>query len=93
MRWDPIRRLIYRAGLLMSFGFMAMFAGTAHANPVITIFTVSPPILAAMSSANRHCISITYDKNGNRITQADVLVTTTPTIWGSRTYGCFTWSE
>lgn len=93
MRWSSIRWSVRRTALLVSFGFMAMFAGHARANPIIVISTLSPPVLAAMLSANNHCIHITYDKNGNRLTQAGVPVTTTPTTWGSGTYGCFTWSE
>lgn len=93
MRWNPIRRSVCRTGLLVSFGFMAMSAGNAHANPMIAIFTVSPPILAAMSSANKHCIYMIYDKNGNRLSQVGIPVTTSPTAWGTGTYGCFVWSQ
>jgi hypothetical protein len=93
MRWNPTRRSIGRAGLLVSVGFMAISAGHVRANPIIGLSTLSPPVLAAMTSANKHCIHIAYDKNGNRLTQAGVPVTTTPTTWGSGTYGCFTWSE
>lgn len=93
MRWSQIRRYVCRTGLLVSFGFMAMSAGHARANPLIVISTLSPPILAATSSINKHCVYLTYDKNGNRLSQADVPVKTTPTTWGSGTYGCFTWSE
>ncbi|VAV97670.1 hypothetical protein MNBD_ALPHA04-539 [hydrothermal vent metagenome] len=93
MRWNQIEKFICRAVLFIGCSSMVMSAGNARANPMIAIFTVSPPIAAAISSANRHCISITYDKNGNRLAQAEASVTATPTTWGSGTYGCFTWSE
>lgn len=65
---------------------------TAHAHVAIVAMALQPPAAAvAMAGANSQCIAITYDKNGNRISQTVGNVTTTTTIWGSATYGCFIW--
>lgn len=93
MHWNMTQQFVHRMVLLIGCSSILMFGGKATANPVIVVSAISPPILAAMSSANYHCINIIYDKNGNRISQADVAVTTTSITWGSGTYGCFTWSQ
>jgi hypothetical protein len=52
----------------------------------------APATVLAMASTASLCISITYDKNGNRVLQTVGNVTTSATVWGSATYGCFVWN-
>ena len=37
------------------------------------------------------CVTFTYDKNGNRITQATAAPPASSPTWGSSSYGCFAW--
>ena len=77
-------------GILATLGF----PGTAHAQaPFLSVVINLQPLQTWVSTggASSLCISITYDKNGNRILQTVGNVTTGTTIWGSGTYGCFVW--
>jgi hypothetical protein len=67
--------------------------GIAKAQPAAPIVIMQSPatVAAAMASVNSLCITITYDKNGNRLSQSVANVTTSTTVWGSGTYGCFAW--
>jgi len=42
-------------------------------------------------AAPNMCLSFTYDKNGNRLTQTTAGVNA-QAVWGSSTYPCFVWS-
>ena len=42
-------------------------------------------------AAPNMCLSFTYDKNGNRLTQKTAGLNA-QAVWGSSTYPCFVWS-
>ena len=42
-------------------------------------------------AAPNMCLSFTYDKNGNRLTQTTAGLNA-QAVWGSSTYPCFVWS-
>jgi uncharacterized protein (DUF2252 family) len=44
------------------------------------------------SASQNLCISYTYDRNGNRLTQTSAPVETQQPVWGSSKYACFVWS-
>jgi hypothetical protein len=70
------------------------FPGTAQANtPFLNVVINLQPLQTWVSTAGASslCITISYDKNGNRILQTVGNVTPGTTIWGSGTYGCFVW--
>jgi len=74
------------------FGVSVFAVSPAMAQPAVVTMVMQPPAsIVAMASASSLCISITYDKNGNRVSQTVGNVTTSTTIWGSGTYGCFVW--
>jgi hypothetical protein len=73
-------------------GGLVFAVSPAMAQPAVITMVMQPPAsIVAMASATSLCITITYDKNGNRISQTVGNVTTNTTIWGSGTYGCFVW--
>lgn len=77
---------------LVIFGGLIVAISPAMAQPTVVTVVMQPPAsIVAMASASSLCITITYDKNGNRISQTVGNVTTNTTIWGSGTYGCFVW--
>ena len=39
------------------------------------------------------CVSYTYDQNGNRTLQTAATISSSSTVWGAGTYGCFMWSQ
>jgi YD repeat-containing protein len=47
----------------------------------------------AMASVTSQCTTLTYDKNGNRLSQTVAPMTSTTTTWGAATYGCFVWKQ
>jgi hypothetical protein len=81
--------------------FISFGSAAALSWPVAA--SAQPPMLAAvlmvqsaqtsvaMASPSSLCININYDKNGNRVSQTVGNVTTSTTIWGAATYGCFVW--
>lgn len=83
----------YRPVALAACIIASMSAVTADARPLPIVVHVSAQTLAAMSSATKACVYVTYDKNGNRLTQSAATVTTAQTTWGSGTYGCFDWKS
>lgn len=51
----------------------------------------SAAIWVAIASTNSQCITLIYDKNGNRVSQTVGNIAMSTTAWGSGTYGCFVW--
>jgi hypothetical protein len=92
MRLRMMRRFFGRTGLAIGLCLATMTPGTVHATPLAVIANIPVEAVLAMSAANMRCVSITFDKNGNRLSQVDTSVTTTPTQWGAGTYGCFVWT-
>jgi hypothetical protein len=37
------------------------------------------------------CVLMTYDTNGNRMTQAVTTISSTGAVWGATSFGCFIW--
>lgn len=87
-----IKQPIIQLARLSGVGLVLAASHAAQANaPVVAIVLQPAPVVAAMSSTNSLCITITYDKNGNRLSQTVGNVATSTTVWGSGTYGCFVW--
>jgi hypothetical protein len=84
-------RNFFRGGLLIACCVASMMPRAASAKPLPIIFNMSAQTVAAISSATKVCVYVTYDKNGNRLTQNVGSVTTNQTLWGAGTYGCFDW--
>lgn len=82
-----------RMGLLASCGVAALSPTSAQANPLAMIVIIPAQTVIAMSATNMLCIKITYDENGNRLSQTASSVTLTETVWGTATYGCFVWKQ
>ena len=40
-----------------------------------------------------HCVTFTYDLNGNRLSQSSTTMGSGSTNWGSGSFGCFTWEQ
>lgn len=93
MRLKTVRQLFGRTALAIGLGMAATTSGTAHATPLLVIANIPVDAVLAMSSANTRCVSITFDKNGNRQSQTVSSVTSTATIWGAASYGCFVWTQ
>ena len=65
----------------------------AQASPLMFVTNVSTPAnVLAMASTTSQCISLTYDRNGNRLSQTVSLMIGTTTYWNSGVYGCFVWN-
>lgn len=87
-----IDQVKFGSKFLAIFGVSFSAVSPAMAQPAVVTMVMQPPAsIVAMASASSLCISITYDKNGNRVSQTVGNVTTNTTIWGSGTYGCFVW--
>jgi hypothetical protein len=84
-------RMINRSILPIGCGLALCPTAPASATPLPPIVALAPAVVAATSGVNRVCVYTTYDKNGNRLTQAVSSATTTQTVWGTGTYGCFLW--
>lgn len=49
------------------------------------------PLVVSVLGSGGVCVTFAYDANGNRTAQASTSVNTTGAVWGSGTFGCFTW--
>lgn len=77
-----------KAGAL-AFLLHASFAAPAQASG---IWFMSSELLAMFQlSGQYHCLTYTYDVNGNRLASGSQTYSTAPT-WGTSIYGCFSWS-
>lgn len=93
MPFDNARLFFARMGLLASCGVAALSPASAQANTLAIIVNIPAQTVIAMSVTNMLCISMTYDENGNRLSQIVRSVTITPTTWGASAYGCFIWKQ
>lgn len=53
---------------------------------------VSPQLVVMLGSSAR-CTGFVYDANGNRVSRTASAGVGTTVTWGSRTFGCFMWSQ
>ncbi len=66
---------------------MLKFAARGNAWQVLTAQAA-----AVMASATAQCTTLTYDKNGNRLSQTVTSIAASPVAWGGGMYGCFVWA-
>jgi arginine repressor len=96
MRLPYCGRSLRKVTLLSAVLLMAATPGAADAQAYMlpAIINVQiPQTLLAMAGANNLCVAITYDQNGNRLTQTVTSTTINATVWGAGTYGCFLWNQ
>ena len=65
----------------------------ASANPALIAGPLATSHMAIWVGANGTCYSITYDKNGNRISQTSAGIASSQLTWGSSAYGCSLWQS
>lgn len=78
-------------GMLTS-GFCTAVPMGAHAHGN-ALLPQSLPLVIAVLGGGGVCVSFTYDANGNRTAQVTAPVSTGATVWGSGTFGCFSWHQ
>lgn len=78
----------------VSLSFISPGAANAQAHVLTVVANLQPlQTWLAMAGANSVCVAMTYDQNGNRLSQTVTPVTTTATNWGEAAYGCFVWKQ
>lgn len=93
MHWKHRQQLLRRTGLVVGCCIAAMSSGPANANALAAVVNIPAQTFVAMSVTSMLCVSMTYDQNGNRLSQTVSAVTTSTTNWGAGTYGCFVWKQ
>lgn len=68
-------------------------AAPAQASPMMLAGTFVSPQLLFSVGATGNCYLMTYDKNGNRISQNTTSINSSALTWGSSAFGCSIWSN
>lgn len=78
----------FRVGTLLPALALALTPGHARAQSAVLLDVQA---LAILVSSVSFCVTYTYDKNGNRISQVTANVGSAGANWGTGKFGCFVW--
>jgi hypothetical protein len=83
-------------GALCAKGIICLFAigATCSSASASSIYMIPPSALALAAAslpAGSHCLYLTYDKNGNRLSRSTSAIAMTSPAWGASIYGCSRW--
>ena len=92
MRMMNFKRSIRRVAWVSGAALVLVSSSAGQAQDLTFVANMLPAaVWLTTASTSSLCITITYDKNGNRVSQTVANMTTATTVWGSGTYGCFVW--
>jgi hypothetical protein len=79
---------------LRAIGFFCVFFAGSIPTPASAASVCLLPYSAlatASLQAGSHCVYMTYDKNGNRMSRSSLAIPATSAAWGSSVFGCSRW--
>lgn len=93
MRLMILRRVVKSANTALCFLILSLLPTSAQAHGFLLFGPQIGQSTLFLLGAGSHCVTFTYDLNGNRTAQAAGTIGSGATLWGAGTFGCFVWDQ